>query len=57
MENLVAQASRLGALRTLHGGRDARPTKLCIIYGWAEGPGRNAAWNSQYADYTVDFVG
>jgi hypothetical protein len=24
--------------KSLRGGRDARPTKLFIIYGWAEGP-------------------
>ena len=34
-EELVAQASRLCGIS---GGRDARPTGLLIIYGWAKGP-------------------
>jgi hypothetical protein len=35
---LVAQASLETNLCGLSGGRDARPTGLFIIYGWAEGP-------------------
>jgi hypothetical protein len=33
-------------------GAQARPTRFCLFYGWANGTGTNEPWHRQPTDYT-----